>query len=241
MGGGLLAVILVLTGCQNPVDFPPSSAPTLLSPGVTVSADRSEDLLRIASERERIAAEKAAALAQQLADEQAAEAQRLLEEQEAQRLADELNAQQTNPAPPAGAYTRDDVIGTVQSLTGLPIAVVFDATWCDSANYVCGGVYTRAPRAPSTVEELTVHMSDSPAWLYAQVGYSVAVHESGHILTAYYQPQILAAFGPAFLETNIEKIADCYLILHVGGTTGTSGYTFDGLEAEVAQWIVNNL
>ncbi|GAB2814100.1 hypothetical protein GCM10027022_00070 [Alpinimonas psychrophila] len=80
-----------------------------------------------------------------------------------------------------------------------------------------------------------------PPRLFAQAGYQVSVHEAGHVLTAYYQLQIFAVFMPAFLGTNIEKIADCYLILHVGGTTGTSGYSCDGLEADIAQWMVNNL
>jgi hypothetical protein len=215
---GLLAVVVLLRGCENGAASRHTSMPSpssSFSPGVTVSADRSEDFLRIVAERARIAAEQAAAVAQQLADELAAE--------EARRAAEELLSQPDDSEPISGAYSRDDVAGTIQSLTGLPVAVVFDATWCDANSFECGGVFTRAPRAPSTVEELTMHMSDSPAWLYAQVGYRVAVHEAGHVLTAYYQPQILAAFGPAFLDTNIEKIADCYLIMHVGGTTGTSG------------------
>lgn len=233
---GLVTVFLLLAGCAGGPLSSDTSPPTpraSLSPGVTVSADRAEDSIRILAERSRIAAEQAAALAQRLAEELAAE--------EARRVAEELQSQPDVQQPARGAYTREDAVWTIQSLTGLPVAVVFDATWCDVNSYVCGGVYTRAPRAPSTLEELTVHLSDSPAWLYAHVGYRVAVHEAGHVVMAYYQPQILAEFGPAFLDTNIEKIADCYLILQVGGTTGTSGYTCDGLEAEIARWMLGNL
>jgi hypothetical protein len=233
--------VIALSGCGIQPLATPSSAPPAqqsLNQGPTTTADRTD---RATQERARIAALEAAAKAQQIADEQAAaEVQRIADE-EAARIAVEQEAQQDSGEVASGAFTREDVAGTILSMSGLPLAVVFDATWCNPNAYVCGGVYTRAPRAPSTVAELTIHMSDSPAWLYAKVGYIVTVHEIGHALTAYYQPQILAAFGLPFLDSNIEKIADCYLILHVGGSVGTSGYSFDGLESEIAQWMVNNL
>lgn len=240
------AIIAALSGCEgHAVATPSPSTQQSLPEGVTTGADRAD---RAAQERERLTALEAAAKAQQLADEQAS-AEAAVRAAQDQRIADEEAARIVAPREteddPSGstsvAFTRDDVLGTVQSMSGLPLAVIFDATWCNPDAYVCGGVYTRAPRAPSTVAELTIHMSDSPAWLYAKVGYIVTVHEVGHALTAYYQPQILAAFGAPFLDSNIEKIADCYLILHVGGTVGTSGYSFDGLESEIAQWMVNNL
>ncbi len=240
-----LAMVAALSGCENQARATSSPSPNpTFSAGISVPADRAD---LIAGEHDRIAEAKVLAEAKRVADEQeaqaaadAAEAQRHADE-ESQRVAQQRQNEQNAAGAAPGAFSRDDVLGTVQSLSGLPLAVVFDASWCDPSAYVCGGVYTRAPRAPSSIEELTIHMSDSPAWLYALVGYKVTVHEVGHALTAYYQPQILAAFGPSFLDTNIEKIADCYLILHVGGAVGTSGYSFDGLESEIAQWMVNNL
>jgi hypothetical protein len=224
---------ILLSGCTP---TPQLSTPEVSGPGVEISADSVENRIVLERELERLRVEKERIEAELLAEQQRiAEEARIAEEQylaEQQRIAEEraLNV-----------FTREKVLGTVQALTGLGVNVLFDADWCDSENEVCGGVYTRTPYAPSTVEELTVHMSDSPAWLYALVGYRVVVHESGHVLQSYYQPQIYAAFGDPYLSTSREKIADCYLILIAGGT-GTQGYTLDGsLEATIAQWMVNNL
>lgn len=225
----LLCVGLILTGCAPTTDL---STPVVSGPGVEISADSVENrnVLNRQLELERIQAEL-------LAEQQriAAEEARIAEEQylaEQQRIEEERVS---------NVFTREKVLGTVQALTGLGVNVLFDADWCNSEYEVCGGVYTRTPFAPSTVEELTVHMSDSPAWLYAAVGYRVAVHEAGHVLQSYYQPQIYAAFGDPYLSTSREKIADCYLILIAGGA-GTQGYTLDGsLETTIAQWIVDNL